>query len=113
MKAEIAPLIIAVVYGSHRHCAAFCFDPRAINPFAILKDHHRRQGSDLEACAIKRATGSGRAGKDQVASMVTRILELDERPTPADAADALALAICHLWRTPMQQRLLRAGGGAR
>ena len=43
-------------------------------------------------------TGSGRAGKDQVAAMVTRILSLPERPRPADAADALALAICHLWR---------------
>jgi crossover junction endodeoxyribonuclease RuvC len=43
-------------------------------------------------------TGSGRAGKDQVANMVTRILGLPERPRPADAADALALAICHLWR---------------
>lgn len=43
-------------------------------------------------------TGSGRADKAQVAAMVTRILDLDARPTPADAADALALAICHLWR---------------
>jgi crossover junction endodeoxyribonuclease RuvC len=43
-------------------------------------------------------TGSGRAGKDQVASMVTRILDLPARPRPADAADALAIAICHLWR---------------
>lgn len=45
-------------------------------------------------------TGSGRAGKDQVTTMVTRLLRLTERPRPADAADALALAICHLWRTP-------------
>jgi crossover junction endodeoxyribonuclease RuvC len=43
-------------------------------------------------------TGSGRAGKVQVATMVTRILKLPEAPRPADAADALALAICHLWR---------------
>jgi crossover junction endodeoxyribonuclease RuvC len=43
-------------------------------------------------------TGNGRADKDQVATMVSRLLRLDERPTPADAADALALAICHLWR---------------
>jgi crossover junction endodeoxyribonuclease RuvC len=43
-------------------------------------------------------TGSGRAGKDQVGYMVTRILGLAEQPRPADAADALALAICHLWR---------------
>jgi crossover junction endodeoxyribonuclease RuvC len=43
-------------------------------------------------------TGNGRADKDQVTTMVTRLLRLDERPSPADAADALALAICHLWR---------------
>jgi crossover junction endodeoxyribonuclease RuvC len=43
-------------------------------------------------------TGDGRAGKKQVAAMVARILALPEVPRPADAADALALAICHLWR---------------
>lgn len=43
-------------------------------------------------------TGSGRAGKRQVTEMVTRILRLDDRPRPADAADSLALALCHLWR---------------
>jgi crossover junction endodeoxyribonuclease RuvC len=43
-------------------------------------------------------TGDGRAGKKQVAAMVTRILGLPAEPRPADAADALALAICHLWR---------------
>ncbi len=43
-------------------------------------------------------TGSGRADKAQVTAMVTRILGLSEAPRPADAADALALAICHLWR---------------
>jgi crossover junction endodeoxyribonuclease RuvC len=50
-------------------------------------------------------TGSGRAGKDQVTTMVTRILQLPERPTPADAADALALAICHVWRGGVTSRL--------
>ncbi|MFF3063783.1 MULTISPECIES: crossover junction endodeoxyribonuclease RuvC [unclassified Oerskovia] len=43
-------------------------------------------------------TGTGRADKIQVQRMVARILELAELPKPADAADALALAICHLWR---------------
>lgn len=43
-------------------------------------------------------TGSGRAGKEQVQRMVASILRLDEPPRPADAADALALAITHLWR---------------
>jgi crossover junction endodeoxyribonuclease RuvC len=43
-------------------------------------------------------TGSGRADKDQVTTMVMRLLRMPDRPRPADAADALALAICHLWR---------------
>ena len=46
-------------------------------------------------------TGSGRADKQQVGTMVTRILRLPEMPRPADAADALALAICHAWRAPL------------
>ncbi len=53
-------------------------------------------------------TGSGRAGKDQVATMVTRLLRLDAPPKPADATDALALAICHLWRGVAQARLQAA-----
>lgn len=53
-------------------------------------------------------TGSGRADKQQVTTMVTRLLSLSERPKPADAADALALAICHLWREPMRARLAEA-----
>ncbi len=44
-------------------------------------------------------TGYGRADKAQVGAMVARILGLDAVPKPADAADALALAICHAWRT--------------
>ena len=48
-------------------------------------------------------TGSGRADKDQVTLMVMRLLRLTDRPRPADAADALALAICHLWRAPAIQ----------
>jgi crossover junction endodeoxyribonuclease RuvC len=50
-------------------------------------------------------TGSGRAEKAQVGAMVARLLGLDEPPRPADAADALALAICHLWRGAAQRRI--------
>lgn len=53
-------------------------------------------------------TGSGRAGKEQVTTMITRLLKLDNPPRPADAADALALAVCHLWRAPMTARLAEA-----
>src|SRR5580692_6436978 len=53
-------------------------------------------------------TGSGRADKAQVTHMVVRLLRLVDPPKPADAADALALAICHLWRGTAQQRLAAA-----
>lgn len=53
-------------------------------------------------------TGNGRADKAQVTEMVTRILALQQKPTPADAADALALAICHCWRAPMIARMAKA-----
>ena len=43
-------------------------------------------------------TGYGSADKKQVATMVARVLGLDTPPTPADASDALALAICHAWK---------------
>ena len=43
-------------------------------------------------------TGSGRANKAQVATMVQNILKLQSIPKPVDATDALALAICHIWR---------------
>jgi crossover junction endodeoxyribonuclease RuvC len=50
-------------------------------------------------------TGSGRADKAQVAAMVTRLLGLPERPRPADSSDALALAVCHVWRASPLARL--------
>jgi len=64
-------------------------------------------------------TGFGGAGKKQVAAMVAKILRLAAPPTPADASDALALALCHAWRgssapeqatasTPAQQKWLAA-----
>jgi len=53
-------------------------------------------------------TGSGRAGKAQVTAMVTRVLNLDEAPRPADAADAAAIAICQVWRGTAMRRLAEA-----
>lgn len=50
-------------------------------------------------------SGNGRADKTQVGAMVTRILRLDNPPRPADAADALALAITHIWRGGAQARI--------
>ncbi|MBO0853618.1 MAG: crossover junction endodeoxyribonuclease RuvC [Nocardia sp.] len=53
-------------------------------------------------------TGNGSADKAQVTAMVTRILGLQAAPRPADAADALALAICHCWRAPVIARMAEA-----
>ncbi|MCZ7526135.1 MAG: crossover junction endodeoxyribonuclease RuvC [Acidimicrobiia bacterium] len=46
--------------------------------------------------------GDGAAGKEQVQAMVARLLRLAEPPRPADAADALALAVCHAWSGPLR-----------
>ena len=51
--------------------------------------------------------GDGGAGKAEVQHMVTRLLSLDAPPHPPDAADALALALCHSWQAP-----LRTAGGS-
>ncbi len=53
-------------------------------------------------------TGSGRADKKQVATMVVNILKLDAAPKPVDSTDALALAICHLWRGTGDERIAAA-----
>lgn len=58
-------------------------------------------------------TGSGQADKAQVTSMVTRLLRLPGPPRPADAADALALAICHVWRGGTRDKLRTAAQHAR
>ncbi|WP_315582832.1 crossover junction endodeoxyribonuclease RuvC [Actinomyces viscosus] len=63
-------------------------------------------------------TGSGTADKTQVQAMVTRILGLGAPPRPADAADALAQAICHGWRgggtgTDDATEMVSAGGAVR
>jgi crossover junction endodeoxyribonuclease RuvC len=58
-------------------------------------------------------SGNGRADKAQVGAMVVRILRLSEPPKPADAADALALAITHLWRGAAQARIEAALANAK
>lgn len=58
-------------------------------------------------------SGNGAADKAQVTVMVTRLLRLSAPPAPADAADALALALCHLLRQPMLDQLAAAQARAR
>ena len=58
---------------------------------------------------VKQAVvGFGGASKDQVQNMVTALLDLPERPSPPDVADALALAVCHLTSVPLRQAIAAA-----
>ena len=62
---------------------------------------------------VKQAvTGYGAATKEQVQRMVQSLLSLPERPKPPDAADALALALCHLAMAPLQARVAAATTGS-
>lgn len=58
-------------------------------------------------------TGDGAADKAQVTTMVQRLLSLRTPPKPADAADAAALALCHLAHAPTRRRQQAAVNGAR
>jgi len=78
---------VAMLVATHRNLTVFMYTP-----------------TEVKAAV----TGSGRANKEQVTSMVTRLLNLAAPPKPADAADALALALCHSWKGAGQQRLIDA-----
>jgi crossover junction endodeoxyribonuclease RuvC len=113
----------------HRRLAALLADCRpdcvaienlfhATNARSALKLGHARGVAMLAAveagceiveytpAEVKRAVvGYGRAEKQQVQRMVKLLLGLDAAPTPHDAADALAVAICHLHNAPIGMRL--------
>lgn len=60
---------------------------------------------------VKQAVaGYGAAPKEQVTRMVQALLELPAPPRPADAADALALALCHMAMAPLRARVARVEG---
>ncbi len=60
---------------------------------------------------VKQAVaGDGRASKDEVARMAQTLRGLAPVPHPADAADAAALALCHLAHAPVQRRIATVGG---
>jgi crossover junction endodeoxyribonuclease RuvC len=59
-----------------------------------------------------RVAGYGQAGKEQVQQMVRAMLQLSETPEPADASDALAVALCHIHVSEAEQRLAAGFGRA-
>lgn len=67
-----------------------------------------RAVAEYAPLSVKSAVvGYGLAAKDQVGFMVARLLELEAVPQPADAADALAIAICHIHHAQTAEALRR------
>ncbi len=129
-EAGLADRLLAIAEAADRWLVEY--SPDAVAVERVFSQYNVRtamgtaqSGGVVALCAARRAvavefhtpseakaavTGSGTAGKKQVTAMVTRLLKLPSKPSPADAADALALAICHLWRAPMRAKLAEARG---
>ncbi len=102
--AEHAPDVLAVerVFAQH-NLQTVMGTAQASGVALMLAAEHGIPAAMHTPSEVKAAiTGSGSAGKAQVQRMVARILRLDAPPQPADAADALALAVCHAWRGGLQ-----------
>lgn len=100
MLDEHEPDVMAVERVFAQHNTRTVMGTAQASGVALLAAAHRSMPTALHTPSEVKAavTGYGAAEKRQVQTMVARILRLDELPKPADAADALALAICHGWR---------------
>lgn len=101
---EFGPSVVAVERVFAQHNRQTVMGTAQASGIALLIAGERGLPAALHTpTEVKAAvTGYGAADKRQVQTMVARILRLDALPQPADAADALAIALCHAWR----------GGGA-
>jgi len=111
---EFAPQAVAIerVFSQHNVRSAMS-TAQAAGVALLIAGRRGLQVSMHTPTEVKAAvTGSGRADKDQVNFMVTRLLGLATAPKPADAADALAIAICDVWRGTAKRRLAAAARGA-
>jgi crossover junction endodeoxyribonuclease RuvC len=108
--AEFTPDVVAVERVFSQHNVRTVMGTAQVSGLAIVAAARAGVPVALHTPSEVKAavTGSGRAGKAQVGAMVSRLLKLPETPRPADAADALALAICQLWRGAAQARLAAA-----
>ena len=110
-----APDLVAVEQVFSQHNVRTVMGTAQVSGIALVAAARRGIAVALHTPSEVKAavTGSGRADKAQVAAMVTRLLRLPEQPTPADSADALALAICQIWRGGAQRRIEAAEAAAR
>lgn len=113
-----APDVVAVERVFAQHNVRTVMGTAQASAVAVLAATRRGLPVALHTPSEVKAavTGNGRADKAQVATMVTRVLRLETAPRPADATDALALAVCQVWRGAAQARIdaaLAAVGGRR
>jgi crossover junction endodeoxyribonuclease RuvC len=113
--AEYQPDAVAVERVFSQHNVRTVMGTAQAGAVAVLCAARRQLPVALHTPSEVKAavTGSGRADKAQVTTMVMRLLRMADPPKPADTADALALAICHLWRGGAQSRLAAAAATAR
>lgn len=98
---EFAPEVAAVerVFAQH-NVASVTGTAQASGVALMLAAERGLPTATHTPSEVKAAiTGYGSADKAQVQHMVARVLGLREVPKPADAADALAIALCHAWRS--------------
>lgn len=100
LVAEFAPDAVAVerVFAQHNLRTVMGTAQASGIALVVAAEHGLPVGLHTPSEVKAAITGYGSAQKPQVGAMVMRILGLDAIPKPADAADALALAICHGWR---------------
>jgi crossover junction endodeoxyribonuclease RuvC len=89
-------VIVESLYSKYSHPRTAILMGHARGVIYLAAQERGMQVEAYPASQVKRAlTGTGRAGKEQVAEMVCRMLSLPEIPRPHDVTDALALALCH------------------
>lgn len=97
---EFGPAVIAVerVFAQHNRSTVMGTAQASGIALLVAAEHGLAAATHTPSEVKAAVTGYGAADKLQVQTMVARILRLEELPQPADAADALALALCHAWR---------------
>lgn len=96
---EFSPAVVAIeaLYSHYAHPKTAILMGHARGVICCAVASHSIPVCNYGATQIKRAlTGNGRAPKDQVQRAIAFFLDLPAAPEPADTADALAAALCHL-----------------
>jgi crossover junction endodeoxyribonuclease RuvC len=115
--------IVQVVARTHPDVACVEAPFHGVNPRSALQLAHARgvvlaalgaagvRVEELSPATVKQTVaGSGRAGKDQVQTMIRRVLGIDEELASEDVSDALAVAYCFAVHATTAGNLRRAGG---